>query len=331
MTSRMQWFGVGSSVAVLVGLVAGIAAGKSNYKRTDSRSQYVHRIPLYDAQDRPIKPTDPQPSPYSPRNTCKKCHDYQQIAHGYHFGGPSNDDGRPGEPWIWTDRRSGSQIPLSLHKWPGTYRPGDLGLTPVAFAEHFGGHLPGGNLGKPAANADASPAAGGNADGAEKGPSPSRWDVTGELTIDCMLCHAASRQYSYDQWAKQVHRQNFAWAPTAALDLAKIVGVAKNLPDDFDPTANADRAICHPPSTVPACINRLTAAAPGRFGSSGALSMSQLTAASRPSIAACKGCCKFSRESDWPSNSAVACMSAISERIARPSSPSTFLPTRSFA
>jgi hypothetical protein len=243
MTSRMQWFGVGCSISVLVGLVAGIAAGKSNYKRTDSRSQYVHRIPLYDAQDRPIKPTDPQPSPYSPRNTCKKCHDYQQIAHGYHFGGPSNDDGRPGEPWIWTDRRSGSQIPLSLHKWPGTYRPGDLGLTPVAFAEHFGGHLPGGNLGEPAANADASPAAGGDAGGAEKGSSPSRWDVTGELTIDCMLCHAASRQYSYDQWAKQVHRQNFAWAPTAALDLAKIVGVAKNLPDDFDPTANADRAI----------------------------------------------------------------------------------------
>ena len=74
--------------ALLLGVwCGGAAAGaeESRFAATHSRSQYVHWIDLYDATDTKIDPSDPNAPPYSPVFTCGRCHDYQAIAHGYHF------------------------------------------------------------------------------------------------------------------------------------------------------------------------------------------------------------------------------------------------------
>ncbi len=158
----MAWraFGVGARSACVLGLCCWtIASGwpvmanaeESRFAMTHSRSPYVHWIDLYDANDSRIDPTDPKAAPYSPVYTCGRCHDYASIAHGYHFNAMEklNDVGRPGEPWIWTDTRTGTQIPLSYRGWPGTYDPRALGISAWDFVLKFGRQLPGGGPGSP--------------------------------------------------------------------------------------------------------------------------------------------------------------------------------------
>lgn len=220
-----------------------------NYKQTGSRSPYTHHIWLYDRQERRIDPSREDAAPFSPRQTCKKCHDYRRIARGYHFGPtaapaldeppragddqPSGPRDRPGEPWIWTDRRTGTQLPISGHRWPGTYRPETIGLGEAEFFALFGRHACGRGPHEPSAAAAASAASAATA-GGQPHQSP-RWKVTGEPEIDCLLCHGADHQYSLAVRASEMAKENFAWAPAAAIGLAKITGAAKDLPDDFDP------------------------------------------------------------------------------------------------
>ncbi|GMQ80407.1 MAG: hypothetical protein BMS9Abin04_392 [Planctomycetia bacterium] len=226
-----------SSFFSLVLVFSSVASAADNYKKSYSRSPYTHFVELFDGQDRPIDPAGEDPQPYSPRNTCKKCHDYERIAHGYHFSPAAETaSDRPGEPWIWTHRRSGSQIPLSYRNWPGTFRPEQVGMSPFDFLAEFGSHLCGGprpGLVEP----NSTPG------GAAAEQKPDRFRVSGALEVDCMLCHAADRSYSHARWSKQIQQQNFAWAATAAMGLAKIEGEAKGLAADFDPAQAPDRAI----------------------------------------------------------------------------------------
>ena len=146
---------------VLASLCVVSAAAETRFEQTHSRGRYVHWIDLYDAKNRRIDPTAPDAPPYSPKTTCGRCHDYREIAHGYHFNAVHQDaaSGRPGEPWIWTDVRTGTQIPLSYRGWAGTYDPRDLGISYWDFVLHFGRHLPGGGPGEPPAASEASKAA----------------------------------------------------------------------------------------------------------------------------------------------------------------------------
>ena len=228
---------------------------------THSRSHYVHWIDLYDAAGNQVDPTDPEAPPYSPVHTCGRCHDYDAMAHGYHFNATrqGTDSGRPGEPWVWTDTRTGTQIPLSYRGWPGTYDPGDLGINSRDFLLQFGRHLPGGGPGEsprgaPEGGLEVS-ARDQEGDGPAESPTPdadspavtqpaatdnSRWQLTGALPIDCMLCHSRDAGYSREVWWDQITKQNFAWAPAAALGLASIEGDVSKLPEDFDPATERE-------------------------------------------------------------------------------------------
>lgn len=89
--------------------------------RSDSRAPFVHRIGLYDERGGAIDPADPDAAPYSPRATCGKCHEVGAIGRGWHFnaGHAEVPSGRPGEPWIYADPSTGTQIPLSYRGWRG--------------------------------------------------------------------------------------------------------------------------------------------------------------------------------------------------------------------
>lgn len=230
----IHWRPVGAAVAV-AGLLAAAAllvpARAVEPLRTDSRAPYAHRLnPLEHMAGQVIAPGDVPPLPYSPMATCSKaCHAYGEIAGGWHFNAPDADvpPGRPGEPWVLTDDRTGTQIPLSYRRWrggtltSGTYAPGAVGLAPFDFTQRFGRHMPGGGVGEKFAQLTEM-------------PSP-RWDVSGRLEIDCMSCHASDGNYDGAEWARQVEQQNFMWAPTAAYALASVRGSAKARPDGFDP------------------------------------------------------------------------------------------------
>ncbi len=135
--------------SMLAWLVAtGVAAEPATKAVTDrgdgSRTPGVHRIPLYaEAEagkqgDKITKATSPA-LPFSMRGTCSECHvykhDYDVIKKGWHFNAmdPNVPPGRPGQPWIYVDAATGTQIPLSYRAWPGTFRPSQVGLSPFKF------------------------------------------------------------------------------------------------------------------------------------------------------------------------------------------------------
>jgi len=187
-----------------------------------SRTTPIHVIKLID-QDSSVIWCDESPlMPFSTKKTCGACHDYQKISTGWHFnaGDSSSQSGRPGHPWIYTDPYSATQIPLSIRDWPRTFKPEQIGLNNFSFIARFGRHMTGGGVG-------------------ENEESQSldmywRWQVSGDLQINCLSCHHAERSHDQSLHALQVLRENFRWAATASSRFASVRGMAKDLPDTYD-------------------------------------------------------------------------------------------------
>ena len=228
--TRRSW----GTLAALAGLAVALAAAGPRAARgaappkflvpDGSRANAAHRIPLLDEDGQTINPEDKPAMAYSPKTTCSgKCHNYDEIAGGWHFNAPDPKvpAGRPGEPWVLVDLKTGTQLPISSRPWPGTYRPADLGLTPWKFITQFGRHMPGGGLGSDKC-------------GNMKTDPSGRWIVSGNLEIDCQSCHAGSREQDSSNWATNVEQQNFRWAATAAGGMALFKGDARTLPAEYD-------------------------------------------------------------------------------------------------
>lgn len=187
-----------------------------------SRAIPVHVIKLID-QDSSVIWLDETPLlPFSTEKTCGACHDYKTVRKGWHFnaGDSGIASGRPGQPWIYSDPYSASQIPISLREWPGTFKPSEIGMTNFDFIAHFGRQMPGGSVGD---NEDAQAL-----------EMLWRWNVSGLHEINCLGCHEAERNYDPAEYAAQMNRQNFRWAATAATGFADVQGSARNMPDNYD-------------------------------------------------------------------------------------------------
>lgn len=227
---------------VLVGVGIGLAttttihaAEESPNKIGDgndgSRSGPVHVISLFDDQGLEIKPTDERPRPISMRKTCGECHTYELISHGWHFNSSSTNvpSGRIGEPWVWSDLRSRTQIPISNREWEGTYSPDAVGMSSWKYLQLFASHMPGGNYGeKPPAEDDME------ADPLEI----LRWPISGQFEINCLACHHADRRQDQSEAALQAARQNYRWIATAGSGLAVVKGTASALDDFYDPNTD---------------------------------------------------------------------------------------------
>ena len=210
--------------------------GRQNrYATSDSQSPYVHWIDLYDAQNSKIDPASDNPKPYSPAKTCGRCHDLDQISHGWHFNAVTSEKhGRPGQPWIWNDPRTGTYLPLSYRGWDGTWNPDDLSISRWQVAAKLGGFMPGGGVG-----AAESFEENGSQDTEDSASSSKidRSNITGELPVDCLMCHHNTGSgYSPFTWTEQIEDENFAFAPTAALGIGTVSGNMRRLKDDFDPS-----------------------------------------------------------------------------------------------
>jgi hypothetical protein len=197
------------------------------------RAHPIHRIPLFaepdeeDAEairvDPDIDPAEEVVLPFSTRRTCGQCHSYGIIKKGWHFNSvdPNVDPGRPGQPWIYVDARTGTQIPLSYRSWPGTFKPEQFGLTDREFTRIFGRQMPGGGPGE-----------------TDDADDPMRQYVSGKLEINCLSCHNADPRQ--DQGgpagcAVQVSRGNFRWAAAASSGMASVTGSADDMDEMYDP------------------------------------------------------------------------------------------------
>ncbi len=119
-----------------------------------SRTTPVHRIPLVDEEGQSIIPEYPNSLPFSARYSCGPCHPYETVSAGLHFNAsaspsPGAMPERVGEPWVWVDPTTGTQLPLSYRRWAGTWAPEDLGISDWRFTQLFGRHLPGGDMAEP--------------------------------------------------------------------------------------------------------------------------------------------------------------------------------------
>ena len=203
------------------GLVLAAASAQSaeNPMQVHSQARYVHRINLYDKSGKIIDPASRDAAAYSAQATCGRCHNYSAISSGHHWNATRADaaHGRPGQPWIIADERTATQIPVSYRPWPNVFSPGELELDEATMLDLFGRHMPGGGPGE-------------SHDGAAK------WAVTGNLEVDCFVCHAAETQpVDRDKWIDQLKKHNYAWASLAAAELGRVSGAAKDLPEDWDP------------------------------------------------------------------------------------------------
>ena len=219
---RHPFFRAANFIISIVLIVICFAAAPAQQKQSwdGNRTTPTHLIPLKDEFDQPIVPTERNPLPFSSRFTCAPCHDYDVIRKGLHFTDtPALNPGRPGEPWVWVDEKTGTCLPLSHRSWEGVWDPKEVGLSAWDFTLLFGRHLAGGGIAEPR-DEDMMP--------------ESRWNVSGKVEINCLGCHNASNIQSLSEWAKQILRENFRWAATAAAGLGEVGGMASRLSGTWD-------------------------------------------------------------------------------------------------
>ena len=216
------------TTAVLLAAVSTFAKLESHWD--GGRNTPVHRLALKDGFGENIAPGADNALPVSTRQTCGQCHDYDAIASGWHFNMSSTNAaaGRLSEPWFLIDPVSGSQIPMSVRSWSGTFKPAQLGMTDWEWVSAFGRHLPGGDVADPV-------------DLYAEGGQFARWDVSGPVEINCFVCHSQSKSYDHSEWVRLIARQNFRWAATGALGLGEVLGMGARVPDYWNELRGLNR------------------------------------------------------------------------------------------
>ena len=186
--------------------------------------------------------------PYSPKQTCGKCHDYEKITRGYHFtqgkGEKPTADQAARCQWAVSPGNYGGTwcSPAPLYRYLSPKRNASaatMDLTSFSFlTAGCGGCHPGGGSaeldreGKRYDRWMADPASGlspGGDNGFDGDYHQARWSETGVLEADCLVCHLPA--YDMAERRRQIKRLNFRWAPAAGAGLAAVTGsVAEGQP-----------------------------------------------------------------------------------------------------
>ncbi len=177
--------------------------------------------------------------PYSPKQTCGACHDYEKIVRGYHFtqgAGEQPPESYAGRyPWTTSPGNYGgnwcSPAPLYRQLAPETNTNARMiDMTSFEFVTATCGncHPGGGPLesDRRGRRYDVFMRENGLVSGGDNGLSgdyyKARWDRTGVIEADCLLCHMPT----YDHKARQTQLAalNFRWAATAGAGLGSVTG-----------------------------------------------------------------------------------------------------------
>jgi len=179
--------------------------------------------------------------PYSPKQTCGQCHDYETITRGYHFmqgkGEAPTAEQAARCQWALTPGNYGGTwcSPAPLYRYLSPKRnasPHTMDMTSFTFiTAGCGACHPGGGPaeydrdGKRYDRWMADPASGLSPGGDNRFDGDyyqARWSETGVLEADCLLCHLP--EYDMAERRKQIGLLNFRWAATAGAGLAAVTG-----------------------------------------------------------------------------------------------------------
>ena len=177
--------------------------------------------------------------PYSPRQTCGKCHDYELITKGFHFqqGADEIVSGNYAERYQWVSHPGNYGgnwcSPAPLYRYLSAKENEDASLmdmTSFSFITAGCGNChPGGGSVEYDRHGNLY-----DKFMIEKGYEPggindydgdyfqARWSETGVLEADCMICHMPG--YNNEERLKQLKGLNFRWAPTAGAGFAQVKG-----------------------------------------------------------------------------------------------------------
>jgi formate dehydrogenase gamma subunit len=213
--------------------------------RTATNTTVCPPFHLYDEDGNLIDPVNGinAGKPYSPKQTCGKCHDYDLITEGYHFqqGRDEQAAGVYAERYQWVSHPGNyggnwcSPAPLYRYLSPKENSSArTMDMTSFSFfTAACGGCHPGGGPGE-------YDRAGFRYDhfmahmGYEAGDLNdfdgdyfrARWNQTGVLEADCMICHQPG--YDNEERKQQLAGLNFRWAPTAASGWGEVTGSVKS-------------------------------------------------------------------------------------------------------
>ena len=179
--------------------------------------------------------------PYSPKQTCGKCHDYETITQAYHFMQGKGEDPTADQAarcqWALTPGNYGgtwcSPAPLYRYLSPkNNESPATMDMTSFDFFTlPCGACHPGGGPaeidrdGKRYDRWMADPASGFTSGGENNFDGDyykARWTESGVIEADCLLCHLPG--YRMAERNKQLSALNFRWGATAGSGLATVNG-----------------------------------------------------------------------------------------------------------
>ena len=211
------------------------------------RSGVCPPFALRDEQGRVINPVSGENAdqPYSPKQTCGACHDYDKITQGYHFTQGAGESPTEAQAervqWATTPGLYGgswcSPAPLYCYLSPkanASARTMDL-TSFTLMAGGCGDCHPGGGPaeydreGKRYDTWMADPASGltsGGDNGLDGDYYKARWADSGVLEADCLICHQP--EYDLAERNRQKALLNLRWAATAGAGLAKVAGSVKD-------------------------------------------------------------------------------------------------------
>ena len=181
--------------------------------------------------------------PYSPRQTCGKCHDYEKITEGFHFqqGKDETATGTFAERYQWASTPGNyggnwcSPAPLYSYLSPKENSSAkEMDMTSFTFITKGCGtcHPGGGSLEYDRAGKrydkfmeEAGYTAGGtnNFDGDYY---KAHWNRSGVAEADCNICHLP--EYDYKGRNNHLMKWNFKWMATAGSGFAKVEGSVKD-------------------------------------------------------------------------------------------------------
>ncbi|HSL17504.1 MAG TPA: formate dehydrogenase subunit gamma [Methylomirabilota bacterium] len=253
LVGRSRWSIVAGAALVL--LVAGTAAAQHP------------PIYLLDANGDTIDPiTDENASaPFSIKQTCGMCHDYDVITQGYHFqmgwDVVSDDYGvEAGRPWSLSNGLMGRWYPFAFRQLAkkSNEHPDEIDLTVYDFV---GFSSPG--RGEPPCGA-CHPGGGGlefDRDGERYDERlagepelaetldgdyhRSKWDRSGVVEADCLICHLEG--YDFESRVDQLKNGNYKWAVVAGSRIGIVEGAVRR---DQEPEVLYEKRLFNADGTI---------------------------------------------------------------------------------
>jgi hypothetical protein len=202
---------------------------------------------LYDEDGNIINPTKGinADKPYSPRQTCSKCHDYDKITQGFHFQQGKGEDPdsvmKARFQWVSTPGNYGGNwcSPAPIYRAlaaKNNQSAKEIDMTSFDFITATCGncHPGGGSLefdrngkryDKFMADSTNHLTAFGN-NNFDGDYYKANWKNTGIIEVDCQLCHLP--EYNYKERNNQIAKLNFKWAATQGSGLATVSGSVKD-------------------------------------------------------------------------------------------------------